>query len=1358
MPEQSSARPEIEAITIGLLSSEKALSLSNGEVTGPKTIDIKTGMPVSGGLMCQRIFGPVHKGVCACGKFHKGHEKRLIECPECKVIICDPRERRRRFGHIELAAPVVHPWYRQHIATLLSIPPRKLDQIIDCLAYMITRPGKSGYKKSEVINRTEYFKYTLEAKEDSGFEASTGAKLIARMLEDLDLHALIKDLRARTPSRRVNKRLMLARDLSNSGSSPRSMLIENLLVLPPDLRPVIVFDDGTTASSDLNDLYSRIIHRNNRLRIFCGMYDYEGKNEGICAPDVVIANEMRLLQEAVDALINNEKRGGATNRFGKKVLKSLSGMIEKKEGRIRRNLLGKRVDYSGRSVIAPGPDLKLNQCGLPLDLAMDMFRPFVYGRLRRIGYASSLKHARTMVEERVPAALEALEYEIAEKTVLLNRAPSLHRMSIQAFSPVLVTGRAIRLHPLVCSAFNADFDGDQMGVHIPVTLEAQIESTLLMLSVNNIISPANGKLSVSPSQDIVIGVYYLTKNRANVKGTGKCFADKDDVLMAYDREIVDLQAVVRVRIDDQLVETTTGRVLFSEIFPPEIPFGTLNRTMKKKDLGMLLETCYEKVGPAPTVTILDKIKDIGFKFATLAGISLCMDDLTVPTEKQAIIHEAEERVGEITSRYAKGMLTDEEKHNSVIDTWMTASESIAAKMMENFGIHENQGLSAGERIEMKEFNSVFMMADSGAKSSRDQIRQVAGMRGLMAKPTGEIIEIPIKSNFKEGLLYHEFLLSCHGARKGRADGALKTANAGYFTRRLVDVAHDVIINDMDCGALKGFVLSALYDGDELLIPVADRALGRVTVKTIVDPSTGQRIAGPNEIITKAMAETIRQTGITEIEVRSPITCNLKKGICAMCYGYDLSKRALAEVGDAVGIIAAQSLGEPGTQLTLRTFHSGGAASGQSAISVLRAKDEGSVKFIDVKTLRAGDREIVISRTGKAIVDRNGVERDIGRVPYGSVLYVTDRSLLKRGEKVAEWDPFQKPIICISEGKVIFEDIVENVTMRKETDDKTGITLRFIIAISKEFVPRIVVGESEYVLPIGAFLAVDEGEIAQVGDVLAKLPKKASVSSDITGGLSRVLQILEVRRLKDPAVMAEIDGKLAVHPPKRQKIPFEIVAEDGTSRIYHIPIEKQLNFYSGELVKAGDILVDGIVDARDILTILGTDKTAAHVIDEVQKVYRSQGVEINDKHLEIVLSKMLGKVQITDAGDTDLVVDEVISRNAFIEENGKVSGKRATAKPVILSITKAALLSDSWLSAASFQNTTSVLANAAIRKSRDALCGTKENIIVGNIVPVGTGHETYRTTRLVNEKSEKEVKEERRKNKAYERFLRLFRGD
>ena len=1338
-------RIEPEGARISLMSPEKTLRLSAGEVLNARTLHVLRETPEKGGLFCQKIFGPVDYGMCACKKYHPWYKKSKITCQVCGVTIEDPKVRRERSGHIALVSPVVHIWYRKIIATLLAIPPKKLDQLIECAAHMVIKRGLSDYKVNEIIPTRAYLEYKEDFAEDKAFVATSGGTLIKELLTNLNLEKLVKQLKEEEPSVRVNKRLTIAQKFLKSKISPSWMVMDNILVLPPDLRPLLVMDDGTMASSDLNDLYAKIIHRNTRLKKL-----YEMK-----APYNLLNIGKAQVQMSVDALIENGKKVSLKDRKNKRVLKSLSSIIEKKTGRLRKNLLGKRVDYSGRSVIVVGPDLKLNQVGLPLDLALDLFKPFVYGRLRKRGYAASLKQARAMLEAKNPTAIDALEYEMAERVVLLNRAPSLHRMSIQAFYPVIVDGRAIRLHPLTCSAFNADFDGDQMGVHLPITMEAQIESQVLMLSINNILSPASGKISTLPSQDIVLGLYFLTKERAGLPGEGKYFADTDDALMALDSDIIELQTLIKVRIGDELTDTTAGRIIFSNIMPPGVPFPMLNKTFGKKDLGKIVNHCYEQFGQAETVVLLDKLKATGYKYATISGISLCIDDMTIPKAKKTIIQQADERVREIKSEYDVGVISAGEKHNKIVDTWIAAKEAIADAMMENFGASEDTVMTDEERLDRKEFNSLFMMASSGARGDKNQISQAAGMRGLMAKPTGEIVEIPIKSNLREGLTYHEYLLACHGARKGRADGALKTANAGYFTRRLVDTAHNVVINDVDCRCIAGLEVEPLLENDDIVIPLAERIIGRTSMKTIKDPD-GKVLVKKNALISKEAAQTIEDMGISKVMIRSPYTCKLKSGVCAYCYGIDLSTKELPEIGQAVGIIAAQSVGEPGTQLTLRTFHSGGSASGGNVKNSLKAKESGELVLVDTETVTNNEgKQIAINRNGKAhIKTERGVLKFAGSIRYGSTLNFEHGAHINKGDKIIEWDPSSTPLLSVNGGTVTYADIKEGLTIKREADGENGIIQSFVSAILKDMVPKILVDDKEYFLPIGAMIAVNEHDQISPGTVLSKVPTQAAKNADITGGLARVLQVLEARKLTDPAILADIDGEIVFNAPQGKYTSLDIRGPE-ISKTYIFPIEKQVTVYNGDTVKAGDILVEGTIALTDLLRILGPDKTAIHIIDEVQKVYRSQGVEIADKHLEIIAKKMLGKVRITNAGDTEMVVGDFVSKHIFLDANKAIKGKQANAEAAVLSLTKASQMADGWLSAASFQNTTTILANAAIQNMEDYLEGSKENILLGNMVPLGTGHKFNRQVKLQKKPQVKTVPLSRKKREAIADFLALF---
>ncbi len=1298
-------RRKICGITLGLLNPEKITRLSHGEITLPKTLDSLTMRPIPGGLFCPRIFGPAETGRCHCGKYSGSRKKGLV-CGNCGVEVGDPRVRKERPGHIALVSPVVHSWFRRTIAVLADIPPRRLEDIIRCRDYIVSRSGASPYKRKAIISHGEYLKY----KGCKGFRAETGGSAVRQLLQKLDISGLAAELRNTPPSRRTMRRLKIVEAFRTSGSRPEWMAPDVLIVLPPGLRPILTTEDGALVSSDLNDLYLKVIIRNNRLKRF----------SFIGAPELILNNERRLLQEAVDALFDNAGKHRMKDRSGRRALKSLSDMLKSKQGRLRRNLLGKRVDYSGRSVIVAGPELRLDQCGIPKEMAMDMFRPFIYGKLMRTGSAATLKHARALVDSRSPEAFSALEKVMKGKVVLLNRAPSLHRMNVQAFRPVPVEGLAIRLHPLVCPAFNADFDGDQMGVHIPLSSKAQREAETLMLSTCNILSPAHGDFLALPAQDMVLGIYYLTHERNGCRGEGMFFADKEDVITAHQHGVVEEQARIRLRFQGKRIETTPGRVILSEAFPGQFPFELLNRTLKKRDLGKLLEICYEEFGREETIALLDRVKDIGFRYATLSGLSLCADDMVSPKEKGDIIAAAEQEVKETGDLFSRGLITTEERYNKIIDAWNSAAGAIAGKLEEALGPAENRDPGGKE---CRELNSFFIMADSGARGALQQFRQIAGMRGLMARPTGEILEIPVKSNLKEGHTCFEFLLAAHGARKGRADGALRTSLAGYFTRRLIDAVGDISITEEDCGTTEGITVSALDDDGTVVIPLEERLFGRVAAEDIVHPVSGEILVRRDEAMSRGVSAEISESGITSFKVRSPATCRSQGGgICSLCYGYDLARRELAIPGDAAGIIAAQSIGEPGTQLTLRTFHSGGSASGRPVRASIELKESGTVRLRDIKTVRRDDGKLVATnRSGYiSLVTARG-EKEAGAVPCGAVIHVGDGVEGCAGQKAAEWDPFNVPVVSTKKGIAVFSDIVEGLTMRSIKNKETGIPSRKITAVFRDMLPKITIAGEEYFLPPGAILAIKEGDTIGPGEVIAKIPKKAVKTADITGGLSRVLQILEAQPLLDPAVMADISGEVSVCPPDGKVLPVRITGSDGTVREYTVPLEEQMDVRSGDRVKAGEILVDGVIDAASILKILGPERAVLHIVNEVQKVYRSQGVIINDKHIELVARKMLGMVRITDPGDTEFVQGETVSKAAFLETNEKARGRKAAARPVLTGITAVAMNSASWLSAASFQRTVSVLADAAIRKKTDPLSGPKENIIIGSLVPLGTGH-------------------------------------
>lgn len=1332
---------ELEGISIGLLSREKVESLANGEVEIHKTVDASTGLPVPGGLMCQKIFGPVEFLQCAC---RKRYSRKGIVCAVCGVITNDPIVRRQTFAKITLAHPVVHPWFRKILATYLNLPPRKFDQLVNCDIFIVLAKGRSRFEKGSFISAVEFIHHQSTVlsgeKRDERFRAETGGQAVKNLIQDMDPSEVANRLRRLPPSRRINKRLLLLRDILRGGVDPSRMVIDVLPVLPAGLRPVVQFENGTMVSSDLNDLYARIIIKNNRLKFF---------NENDALPFFTLPAK-KALQQSVDSLL--DKKYETKNRTGKKILKSITSHVESKSGRLRRNLLGKRVDYSGRSVITSGPFLKIHQCGIPMELAMGLARPFVYGKLRRTGLAYSLNHAMRLCDMMHESAIQALEDEMKKLVVILNRAPSLHRLSMQAFEPVLVQDRAIRLHPLTCSGFNADFDGDQMGVHLPVSKDAQEEARALMLSTNNILSPASGKVAMSPSQDMVLGLYWLTKEDPMCTGKGKIFADMEDALMAYDHGIVDLQALIRVRIGGEIQETTPGRIIFSQLFPKTIPFKDTNRNVRKKDIGRLIEKTIEEAGMDETVLLLDRLKDAGFEYATRSGISLSIADVTIPKEKQQIIEETDRDVEQVERDFNAGLMEEKEKHNKIVALWLKATDRIADAMMDNFGATDGD-LSEDQKKRAKEFNSLFMMADSGARGSKEQIRQLAGMRGLMAKPNGDIVEMPIKSNFKEGLSYFEYLLSCHGARKGRADGALKTANAGYFTRRLVDIASDIIIHETDCGTIKGFTMKPLAEKDDVIIPLEERISGRASTLEVKNPLTGEILVEKNGVISISMAEKIVSLGITQVSVRSPLFCELERGICAMCYGHELSKKSFPEIGEAVGITAAQSIGEPGTQLTLRTFHSGGSASGGDQKSSIEAREDGTVSIKDAVTVtdREGHR-VIVNRNARLFLKTNEVEREVGRLPYGSYLFAGENDEVRKGQRIAEWDPFNLPVISTSGGETRYESIIKGITAKEENDPVTGVTRIFIKSILADEVPKIIIGEKEYQLPIGAMPIAREGQTVSPGDVIAKIPKQSAKNVDITGGLTRVLELLEVRKVKHKAVMAEIDGEVRIGPPRQGQVPIEVVSDTGEKREYRAEVGEQLNFYNGDQIKAGDLLHDGAIAIEDVLRVKGFEAAASYIIDEVQKIYRMQGVETNDRHFEVILRKMLNKVVITDPGGTDFVTGERIPLKAFLRENQCTAGRKARAMSTIVSLTKASLEAESWISAASFQNTKEILSNAAARNKIDYLKGTKECIILGAPIPIGTGHPSRLSPRMYQNKLSKK---EKKRLEALEKLERLF---
>ncbi len=1329
-----------DAIRIRLAPPEKIRSVwSSGEVKKPETINYRTFKPERDGLFCARIFGPTKDYECACGKYKRMKFAGVI-CDKCGVEVTRARVRRERMGHIELASPVSHVWFFKglpsRIGQLLDMSLRDLEKILYFEEYVVLDPGPSSLKKKELLTVDRYRKLGEEYGPDR-IKVGMGAEAIRHLLRDLDLEALAHELRlsmvtdtSAQKRKKTVKRLKVVEAFIKSGNKPEWMILEVIPVIPPELRPLVPLDGGRFATSDLNDLYRRVINRNNRLKRLMELK----------APEIIIRNEKRMLQEAVDALFDNGRRGRVITGPNNRPLKSLSDTLKGKQGRFRQNLLGKRVDYSGRSVIVVGPQLKLHQCGLPKKMALELFKPFILRKLEERGLASSIKSAKKMVEKERPEVWDILEEVIKEHPVMLNRAPTLHRLGIQAFEPILVEGKAIEIHPLVCTAFNADFDGDQMAVHVPLSNEAQLEATVLMLSAHNILSPANGGPVAIPTQDMVLGIYYLTKERKGAKGEGRIFADMEEVRMAYDAEDVDLQARVKVRSINALTEpelqgaearnpdrwkdyTTVGRVLFNEIVP--LPLRFVNRELKKKEITALVGDCYHKLGNAETVKFLDDLKDIGFRYATLSGLSIGIDDMHTPSLKSQLIEEARRLVIEVEQQYLDGVITNGERYNKVVDIWAHVTEEIADEMFRELEAGEQGG----------EFNPIFMMADSGARGSKQQIRQLAGMRGLMAKPSGEIIETPITSNFREGLTVLEYFTSTHGARKGLADTALKTADSGYLTRRLVDVAQDVIVSEHDCGTVKSIDASPLVEGGEIIQSLRDRVLGRVAAEDIRDPFTDEIICHANAEIDEELAAKIEDSGLEQVKIRSVLTCEAKRGVCVACYGRNLGSGRLAELGEAVGIIAAQSIGEPGTQLTMRTFHIGGTAR-ITVQSKHETKHGGIVRYHNVRTVidRNGDL-VVMNRNGEiAVVDDKGREKERYPLVYGAKLKVKEGKRATAGQVLVEWDPYTTPILTEVSGKLAYRDIMEGVTVRDEIDEVTGLASKVVIEDQEaRLQPRVSIkGESDetvgrYTLPVKAHLLVSDGAAVFAGDVIAKIPRETTKTKDITGGLPRVAELFEARKPKEQAVITEIDGIVEFAGFVKGMRKIVVKADDGEAREYLVPRGKHITVREGDRVKAGEPLMEGSENPHDILAVLGDKRLQEYLVNEVQEVYRLQGVTINDKHIEIIVRQMLRRVRIDDVGDTDFVVGELVDRFVFQEENDKIvaEGKRpATAKPMLLGITKASLSTDSFISAASFQETTRVLTEAAISGKVDDLRGLKENVIVGRLIPAGTGLALY----------------------------------
>ncbi len=1329
---------EFSAIRIQLASPETIRQWSYGEVTKPETINYRSFKPERDGLFCERIFGPVKDWECNCGKYKRIRYRGVI-CDKCKVEVTQAKVRRERLGHIELAVPVSHIWYFKGIPSrmgqLLDNSVRDIERVLYYESYIIIDPGETGLKKNQLITEDEFL--DLEEKFPGQFVAEMGAGAIKKLLKEMELEEISTELRARvrveTSAQRKReslKRLKLVEAFRLSGNRPEWMIMDVLPVLPPDLRPLVPLEGGRFATSDLNDLYRRVINRNNRLK----------KLMEIRAPEVILRNEKRMLQEAVDALFDNGRRSRAVRGPGNRPLKSLSDMLKGKQGRFRQNLLGKRVDYSGRSVIVVGPELKIHQCGLPKSMALELFKPFIIKKLEDKGYVQTVKSAKKLVERERPEVWDILEEIIKDHPVFLNRAPTLHRLGIQAFEPVLVEGKAIKIHPLVCQAFNADFDGDQMAVHVPLSFEAQLEARVLMLSINNILSPADGSAVASPTQDMVLGCFYLTKEREGVKqGKRRIFGDINEVISAYEHRMVKLHDDVRLPLrDGKIIDTTVGRVVFNEIVPEELEF--IDEALDKRQLEILVGRCHRRLGPYRTALFLDKLKEMGFEYATRSGLTVGIDDVVIPGEKPEILKRARKAVQKIQDIYKKGAITDGERYNQVIDTWTNATNRISATMFENLS-HEDEG-----------FNPIYMMAASGARGSKEQIRQLAGMRGLMAKPQkkmtgqmGEIIETPITSNFKEGLTVLEYFISTHGARKGLADTALKTADAGYLTRRLVDVAQDAIINEEDCGTILGLDITALKEGEEIIEPLGDRILGRVAAEDVYDPITNDLIVSAGDEINEEAAAVVDMAAIDGIKIRSVLTCETPRGVCAKCYGRNLASGRMVNIGEAVGVIAAQSIGEPGTQLTLRTFHIGGTAGRIAEESRILAKVSGTVKFHLVKSVKAReDQVVVLSTKGEIHLYEGEILRTRYTVPYGAKLKVEDKQEVKLGDVLFEWDPYSAPILAEKSGTLRFYDIIDELTVRDELDEKTGLRQRVVVEHRDKTIHPHVVVESgkgkkagEYPIPTGAHLVVHDGDKVIAGDVVAKIPREIAKTRDITGGLPRVAELFEARKPKERATVSEIDGVVEFRGSSRGMRRIVVTGDTGEELEYLVPHGKHLRVRDLDTVNAGDKLSEGPINPHDILRIKGINAVQEYLVNEIQEVYRLQGVRINDKHIEVIVRQMLEKVSIEDPGDTNFLEGEQVDKVRVRDENEKVAakGRPATFQPLLLGITKASLSTESFISAASFQETTRVLTEAAINGARDALLGLKENVIIGHLVPAGTGIARNRDIRVIIEEDE-----------------------
>ena len=1353
------------AIKIGMASPEKIRSWSFGEVKKPETINYRTFKPERDGLFCAKIFGPIKDYECLCGKYKRLKHRGVI-CEKCGVEVTQTKVRRERMGHIDLAAPCAHIWFLKSLPSrlglVLDMTLRDIERVLYFEAYVVTDPGMTPLKKYSIMSEDDYDAKFKEYGDE--FQAKMGAEGIKDLLQSIDIEGSIEKLRndptgSELKIKKNTKRLKLLEAFKKSGIKPEWMVLEVLPVLPPDLRPLVPLDGGRFATSDLNDLYRRVINRNSRLRRLLELK----------APEIIARNEKRMLQEAVDSLLDNGRRGKAMTGANKRALKSLADMIKGKSGRFRQNLLGKRVDYSGRSVIVVGPTLKLHQCGLPKLMALELFKPFIFARLEAMGIATTIKAAKKEVESGTPVVWDLLEEVIKEHPVMLNRAPTLHRLGIQAFEPILNEGKAIQLHPLVCAAFNADFDGDQMAVHVPLSVEAQVECRTLMLASNNVLFPSNGEPSIVPSQDVVLGLYYTTRDRINGKGEGLIFSDVGEVQRAFDAGEVELTARINVRLTEytkdkqtgelvpstKLWETTAGRALLSEILPKGLPFSNINKALKKKEISKLINVSFRKCGLKETVVFADKLLQYGFRLATKAGISICIDDMLVPSEKPGIIERAEKEVKEIAQQYTSGLVTAGERYNKVVDIWGKAGDEVSKTMMAQLS-KEMVTDRHGNRVQQESFNSIYMMADSGARGSAAQIRQVAGMRGLMAKPDGSIIETPITANFREGLNVLEYFISTHGARKGLADTALKTANSGYLTRRLVDVTQDLVVTEQDCGTHGGYLMRAIVEGGEVIESLRDRVLGRTTADDVLHPENRSVLAVAGTMLDEDLIEELEIVGVDEVKVRTALTCETRFGICAKCYGRDLGRGGLVNGGEAVGVIAAQSIGEPGTQLTMRTFHIGGAASRAAIASSVEAKSNGTIGFnATMRYVTNGKKElVVISRSGEIVIhDEHGRERERHKVPYGAVLAVKADQTIKSGVILANWDPLTRPIITEFAGKAHFENVEEGLTVAKQVDEVTGLSTMVVIDPKRRGAAKVVRPQVKLIdatgnevkipgtdhsvtigFPVGALVQVRDGQDVGPGEVLARIPIEGQKTRDITGGLPRVAELFEARSPKDKGVLAEMTGTVSFGKEPTGKIRLQITDPDGAVWEELVPKEKSIIVHEGQVVNKGESVVDGPADPQDILRLLGSEELARYIVDEVQDVYRLQGVKINDKHIEVIVRQMLRRVVVENAGDSTYINGEQVERSEMLNTNDalRAEGKTpATFTNLLLGITKASLSTDSFISAASFQETTRVLTEAAIMGKRDELRGLKENVIVGRLIPAGTGM-AYHEARKVRE--------------------------